>query len=62
MQEATDFIAEVKEIVELPKFDVTAAAAEGKIDRETVKLSDVVLQELSRYVQSIALLYRDNRK
>ena len=62
MQEATDFTSEVKEIVELPKFDIAAAAAEDKVNRATIELKEVVLKELSRYVQCIAVLYRDNRK
>ena len=55
-------IGEVKEIIELPEFNVAAARREATIDSEQIKLSDDVLGELRDFVRTIASLYHDNRK
>lgn len=55
-------ISEVKEIIELPKFDVAAAKRESSIDVSEVTLSEDVLQELRDFVRTIASMYHENRK
>lgn len=55
-------IDEVKEIIELPEFNVSAAEREARIDKNTVALSPDVIQELQDFVRTIACMYHDNRK
>lgn len=49
---------EVKEIIELPEFDVNVARSEENPD--TVVLEDEVMDQLKRYVLLIAGMYRQN--
>lgn len=53
---------DVKEIIELPEFDLTAAQREAKMDPEQIQLKDDVLVELRSFVRTIASMYHDNRK
>lgn len=49
---------EVKEIIELPEFDVNVARSEENPD--TVDLGDEVMDQLKRYILLIAGMYRQN--
>jgi hypothetical protein len=53
-------LQEVKDIIELPAFDVWVAKHQAAIDIKTVTLSETIEQELRDYVTSIASMYRDN--
>lgn len=55
-------IDEVQEIIELPRFDMTAAKREAEIDANKIELDAVVLEELRGFVQTIAAMYHDNGK
>lgn len=55
--EGTTVIDEVKEIIELPEFDVIAAR--NQQDPETVELDPKVQAQLHSYVTLIASMYRD---
>lgn len=55
-------IDDVKEIIELPEFDLAAAQREAKMDPETIELREDVLWELRNFVRTIASMYHDNRK
>lgn len=55
-------IDEVKEIVELPNFDVNAARKETTLKEKGTELPTHVQSELSSYVRKIASMYMNNRK
>lgn len=55
--EGTTVIDEVKEIIQLPEFDV--AAAKNQQDPATIELDEKVQQQLFDYVALIASMYRD---
>lgn len=59
---AATVIDEVQEIVELPKFNATAAHREASMDARNVSLPPQVLEELRDYVRAIASMYNENRK
>lgn len=54
-------ISELAEIVELPKFDATAAEREALLEHGDVDLPAHVFEELRVFVRTIASMYRDNR-
>lgn len=51
-------LEEVREIIELPEFDATAA--KNKVDPESVEIPKNVVQELHGLVSGIASMYRNN--
>jgi len=55
-------ISEVAEIIELPKYNASAAAREAQTDIDDVVLHELVFDELKDYVRTIAGMYRQNRK
>jgi hypothetical protein len=52
-----NYLEEVKEVINLPKFDVRTVQA----DEATIILSAVIMEELKNFIISVAALYRDNR-
>lgn len=55
-------IDDVKEIVELPEYNVTIAQRESKMDAGSIQLGEDVMTELRTFVRTIASMYHDNRK
>jgi hypothetical protein len=55
-------ISEVKEIIELPKFDFAAAERESSIDSSTIVVAEEVLDELHDFVRTVASMYHRNRR
>ncbi len=55
-------IDDVKEIIELPAFDLAAAQREANMDPEHIVLREEVLRELRSFVRTIASMYHDNGK
>jgi hypothetical protein len=52
-----NYLDEVKEVIDLPKFDVRAVQAK----EASIILSSVLMEELKDFIVSVASLYRDNR-
>lgn len=51
-------LSEVKEIIEMPKFD--RAKAKSTFDAESVELSPEIMSQLRDYVSTLSCMYRDN--
>lgn len=51
-------LMEVKEIIEIPKFD--KAAAKRQVENEDVEVPPLVVKQLRNYISEIAHLYNDN--
>lgn len=57
MDDDVNYLQEVKEVIDLPKFDVRTV----KANEASVILSDSLKDELKDFVVSVAELYSDNR-
>lgn len=68
MEQSSTYSAEktvlddVKEIIELPEYNVSVAQRESKINPESIQLGEDVLRELRTFVRTVASMYHDNRK
>ena len=51
-------LSEVKEIIEMPKFDVRRAS--HLVDPESIELSSEVMSQLRDYVSTLSCMYRNN--
>jgi hypothetical protein len=49
---------EVKDVIELPKYD--ANAAELQVDEKSIELDEAAVSQLQLYVQTISALYPQN--
>ena len=58
LQEGSTCLDEVKEIIQLPKFDPFTAAHQE--DHESIELDPVVVEELRQYINTISMLYKEN--
>lgn len=58
LQRRHPVLEEVEEVIYLPKFD--AKAANGTKTAEDVELSDVVVQQLRSYIETVAAMYKSN--
>ena len=57
-QQGTTCMDEVKEVIQMPKFDAKAAHQNGQYKQ--IQISKIVASELSEYVAEIAAMYRSN--
>ena len=56
----TNYLEEVKEIIELPEFNNNKKKQQKEVDPSSVILSNVVMSELTEYVSMIATMYNAN--